>query len=78
MIRSSTRSTNAFRLLVKTLLHAGLITDRTRDVYAKWVDLPELAQDQSEFPADQIAEDAMVGLREINRSRKKIGRAFKA
>src|SRR5438093_1144126 len=37
------RSSNVFRTLVKTLLKAGIITDRTRASYAMWVNLDELA-----------------------------------
>uniref|UniRef100_UPI0026EBEB2C ferritin-like domain-containing protein n=1 Tax=Phenylobacterium aquaticum TaxID=1763816 RepID=UPI0026EBEB2C len=34
--------TNIFRVLIKTLLNAGLITDRTRAFYATYVDMAEL------------------------------------
>jgi hypothetical protein len=72
------RSTNAFRVLIKTLLHAGIITERTRERYARWVDMQEL---QAEGPrlaeADRVAEAAMQELREINRDRKKLVAAAK-
>jgi hypothetical protein len=34
-----TQSTNIFRVLIKTLLKAGIITERTRGNYKSWVDL---------------------------------------
>ena len=37
-----TQSTNIFRVLIKTLLKAGIITERTRPVYAGWVDMEDL------------------------------------
>src|SRR5207245_10048136 len=37
------RGSNVFRTLIKTLLKAGIITERTRAAYALWVDLHELA-----------------------------------
>src|SRR5450631_4853482 len=35
-------ATNIFRVLIKTLLKAGIITDRTRGVYAAYIDMAEL------------------------------------
>src|SRR6202007_254703 len=35
-------STNIFRVLIKTLLKSGLITDRTKAFYAMYVDMDEL------------------------------------
>ena len=70
-----TQSTNIFRVLIKTLLKAGIITERTRPVYAAWVDMDELARESDEVAGQDVADAAMVELREINRGRKKIGRA---
>jgi hypothetical protein len=69
-----TKSTNIFRVLIKTLLKAGIITERTRATYAAWVDMDELAREGDEVAGQDVADAAMVELREINRSRKKIGR----
>ena len=69
-----TQSTNIFRVLIKTLLKAGIITERTRPVYAAWVDMDELSRESDEVAGQAVADAAMVELREINRSRKKIGR----
>ncbi|MCZ6784934.1 MAG: ferritin-like domain-containing protein, partial [Proteobacteria bacterium] len=75
--RIMTESTNIFRVLIKTLLKAGIITDRTRPVYAAWVDMRELAAEDDEVVGVEVAEAAMVELREINQGRKKIGRALR-
>ncbi len=71
--KAMSRSTNAFRVLIKTLLHAGIITDRTRATYARWVDMAELVREGGGLVAEDVANDSLVELREINRSRKKIG-----
>jgi len=72
------QNTNIFRVLIKTLLHGGIITDRTRHLYEAWVDLGELEREPEGVVGDAVAEEAMVELREINQGkRKKIGRAFK-
>lgn len=67
-----TSSTNIFRVLIKTLLHAGIITDRTRPLYAVWVDMKELVSDGEEIPGAAVAEETMVMLREINARRRRI------
>jgi hypothetical protein len=71
------QNTNIFRVLIKTLLHGGIITDRTRHLYEAWVDLGELSREPEGVVGDAIAEESLDELREINRGRKKIGRAFK-
>jgi len=75
---SMTENTNIFRVLIKTLLKAGIITERTKHVYATWVDMDELAQEDDGSVGDDIAEDGMVYLRDINQGRKKIGRALRS
>jgi P-aminobenzoate N-oxygenase AurF len=62
-------STNVFRVLTKTLLNAGIITSRTRDVYAAWVDLKELSEEDEGLIAEPIAESGLALLREINSTR---------
>ena len=69
-----TKGTNIFRVLIKTLLKAGIITERTRPVYAAWVDMDELSRERDEVAGQDVADAAMLELREINRGRKKIGR----
>lgn len=76
--RMMKENTNIFRVLIKTLLHGGIITERTRHLYEAWVDLGQLEQEPDGVVGDAIAEEAIVELRELNgQKRKKIGRAFK-
>ena len=65
-------STNIFRVLIKTLLHAGIITSRTAPLYAVWVDMKELESEGEGIPGDIVAEEMLVVLREINAKRKRI------
>ena len=65
--------TNIFRVLIKTLLHAGIITSRTAPLYAVWVDMEELEAEGDSIPGDVVAEEMLVVLREINARRKRIG-----
>jgi hypothetical protein len=64
--------TNIFRVLIKTLMHAGIITDRTRPLYAVWVDMRELEGEGDEIPGGVVADEMLVTLREINARRRKI------
>ena len=72
--RSMTESTNIFRVLIKTLLKAGIITDRTKPVYSQWVDMKELAMEDDEVVGQDVADATVVRLREINSGRKRVGR----
>jgi hypothetical protein len=67
-------STNLFRVLIKTLLKAGIITDRTRSIYAAWVDMNELAAESEQMAGNDIAEDGIRNLKEINAGKRKIVR----
>jgi hypothetical protein len=58
--------TNIFRVLVKTLLNAGIITDRTRSFYAIYVDMDELKGEGDRMVGDDIAEEGIKYLQEIN------------
>ena len=71
-------STNIFRVLIKTLLKAGIITDRTKAVYSTWADMEELAQKPDEVVCSALAEATVDELREINRGRKKMVRMLRA
>ena len=66
-------STNIFRVLIKTLLQAGIITKRTAPLYAVWVDMKELEAEGDAIPGDIVAEEMLVVLREINAKRRRIG-----
>ncbi|MDP3852699.1 ferritin-like domain-containing protein [Phenylobacterium sp.] len=58
--------TNIFRVLVKTLLNAGIITDRTKAFYATYVDIEELRGEGDRMVGDDIAEEGIKYLQEIN------------
>jgi hypothetical protein len=75
---SMTEGTDIFRVLIKTLLKAGIITDRTRHIYAQWVDMNELNREAPEVVGTDVAESAMEVLRDINRGRRKIGKALRS
>jgi len=66
-------STNIFSVLIKTLLHAGIITKRTAPLYAVWVDMKELEAEGDGIPGDIVADEMLVTLREINAKRRRIG-----
>ena len=66
-------STNIFRVLIKTLLHAGIITSRTAPLYAVWVDMDELKAEGDGIPGDIVADEMLVVLRQINARRRRIG-----
>ncbi|WP_334164406.1 ferritin-like domain-containing protein [Phenylobacterium sp.] len=57
---------NIFRVLVKTLLNAGIITDRTKAFYATYVDIEELKGEGDKMVGDDIAEEGIKYLQEIN------------
>ncbi len=65
-------SANIFRVLIKTLLKAGIISDRTKPLYAMWVDMRELADESSEMVGDAIAEEGIAFLKSINLERRAI------
>ena len=58
--------TNIFRVLVKTLLNAGIITDRTKAFYAMYVDSEELRGEGDRMVGDDIAEEGIKYLQKIN------------
>ena len=53
-------------MLVKTLLNAGIITDRTKAFYAMYVDIEELRGEGDRMVGDDIAEEGIKYLQEIN------------
>jgi hypothetical protein len=58
--------TDIFRVLIKTLLKAGIITDRTRAFYGAYVDMEALKTEGDEMVGDAIAEDGIKYLKTIN------------
>jgi hypothetical protein len=59
-------ATNIFRVLIKTLLNAGIITDRTRAFYGMYVDMDELKGEGDRMIGDDIADDGIAYLKTIN------------
>jgi hypothetical protein len=68
-------STNIFRVLVKTLLKAGIITKRTAAIYATYVDVEELKHETDEMVGDAIAHEGIERLKAINSTRHVFGQA---
>src|ERR1041385_938808 len=58
--------TNIFRVLIKTLLNAGLITSRTRGFYSMYIDMDELSAESTRMVGDDIAEEGIRYLQAIN------------
>ncbi len=59
-------ATNIFRVLVKTLVNAGIITERTKAFYATYVDIDELKGEGDKMVGDEIAEQGIQYLQAIN------------
>jgi hypothetical protein len=59
-------ATNIFRVLIKTLLKAGIITERTKPVYAAYVDMAELYAEGDRMVGDDIAEEGIKYLIGLN------------
>jgi hypothetical protein len=57
------------RVLVQTLLKTGLITGRTRSLYAAYFDLDRLAADSIRAPGEDVAEEGIAYLQTINGGR---------
>jgi len=60
------KATNIFRVLIKTLLNAGIISDRTRAFYGMYVDMDELRAEGETMVGDAIADEGIKYLQEIN------------
>ncbi len=60
------QATNIFRVLIKTLLNAGIITDRTRGFYGLYVDMDELKAEGDRMVGDDIADEGIAYLKAIN------------
>lgn len=65
---SMQESTNIFRVLIKTLLKAGIITDRTSANYAAYIDMNELHKEGDRMIGDDIADDGIRYLKELNQT----------
>ena len=60
------KSSNVFRVLVKTLINAGIITDRTKPVYSAYIDMAELYAEGERMIGDEIAEEGIKYLLTLN------------
>ena len=60
------KATNIFRVLIKTLLNAGIISDRTRAFYGMYVDMDELKAEGDVMVGDAIADEGIKYLQTIN------------
>jgi hypothetical protein len=63
---------------VKTLLNAGIITDRTRAFYGMYVNMEELKDEGSRMVGDDIAEEGIRYLQTINFGQTTRGQALLA
>ena len=61
---------NIFRVLVKTLLKAHIITDRTRATYSEFVNMDELNNESDTVAGQEIADQGVSALSEINKLKK--------
>jgi hypothetical protein len=77
MLKEEMKETsNVFRVLIKTLLKAGIITEHTERLYRNWIDLDELRAEGEGMPGDAIAEEGLSMLTDINqRGRRRVTRA---
>ena len=57
---------NIFRVLIKTLVNAGIITERTKSFYAMYVDMDALKNEGARMVGDDIAEEGIRFLQTIN------------
>jgi len=69
---------NIFRVLIKTLLNAGIITERTKSFYGMYVNMDELKNEGERMVGDDIAEDGIRFLQTINFGDAKKGKALLA
>jgi hypothetical protein len=60
------QSANIFRVLIKTLLNAGIVTERSRAFYAIYVDMDELKREGDRMVGDDIAEEGIKFLKTVN------------
>lgn len=72
------QSANIFRVLIKTLLNAGIITERTRAFYGMYVDMDALKHEGDRMIGDDIAEEGIAYLQAINFGDTAKGRALLA
>lgn len=59
--------TGVFRILARTLIRSGIVTERTRAVYAQWVDIESFADDEMDSVEASIARQGLELIASINR-----------
>jgi len=66
------RQSNVFRFLAKALFNSGIVTGRTRPIYAKWLDVDQLEGevDLLDVLGDVVSQQGIEYLRDVNRSRR--------
>ncbi len=60
-------------MLAKSLIFAGIITDRAKRVYAEWVNMKQLESEAREIPDAAAVIKGLKDLRRVNANRKVIG-----
>ncbi len=67
---------NIFRVLVKTLWNAGIITERTKGFYAMYVNFDEFEAEGDDMVGDAIAEEgiALSADHQFRHQRRRAGR----
>ena len=65
-------------MLVKTLLNAGIITERTKSFYGMYINMDELKNESERMVGDDIAEEGIKYLQTINFVENSIGAALLA
>jgi hypothetical protein len=70
--RMLTKPHNIHRTIVKTLLKSGVITERTWQHYAEWIDLAALSKEDDRLPGIQVAEDGLRFLTDVNGGKRKL------
>lgn len=63
-------SYSVFRLLVRTLVGSGIVTERTRGDYGRWVDLDTLGTEADHPVEDVITAEGLAFLKTVNAKRK--------
>src|SRR5215831_17541165 len=66
--RRTMRASNVYCTLIETLVKAGIITERTRASFVRWVGLKEIAAEGERMVGDEVAEESIGSLKAINRT----------
>lgn len=64
--REMAEQTGVLRIVVKTLFHSGIVTERTRAKYMQWVDLNELRSEEGKEVEEIIADAGLTFLETVN------------